>query len=104
MIPNLKFIKEITNGDMLAEKRIITVIKKEFPLEKIFFITDFKNEQYNAASLIVHKLKHKIHIFGFKKEYNIAAQFELDLKNKKINLYSEFLATLNSIEKFLSKI
>ncbi len=104
MIPNIKYIREITDGDKLAEKKILTVIKEEFPLEKKFFLSDFQNEQYREASQIVHKLKHKIHIFGLKKEYNIAAQFELDLKDKQINLYSDFIDTLNSIENFLKKV
>jgi HPt (histidine-containing phosphotransfer) domain-containing protein len=104
MTPNLKYIEEISFGDIKFQKKIINTIKKEFPKEKEQYQENFKSKNYARLALDVHKIKHKINIFGLNKSYEIAAEYETNLKNNSTTLSAEFDFILKTITSFLEKI
>jgi len=99
--PNLKYIKELAEGDKEFEETILSVLKKELPLEHALFKKDFEDKNYVKAADKVHKLKHKISILGLKKGSELASKFEKDLKSNEITLYKDFLDILDKIHVYL---
>lgn len=104
MKPNLDHINEIADGDFVFQQKMIDIVKKEFPLEKQGFLAYYNKEDYHKAAELVHKLKHKINIFGLVKGYEIAKLFEDELRNKQTTLYLEFDSILATIENYLKDI
>ena len=102
--PNLNYLKEISGGDFIFEKKMIEIVKKELP-EEIKSYEFFLNE-YNfiQAAEIVHKIKHKISILGLEKSYDIASQFEKNLIEGNESLQEEFNEVLNIITRFLNEL
>ena len=99
--PNLKYIKELSGGDLTFEKNLLDIIKKEFPEEVTEFNLNFKNKSYIEASNNVHKIKHKFSILGLNKDLELATKFENQLKKEDIKLYSKFVNILNKIHVYL---
>lgn len=99
--PNLSYIKEISGGDAAFEESLLSVLRKEFPVEYAVFIQNFNKGDYNETSNNVHKIKHKISIFGLKKGLELASAFEKDLKKGEILLYEDFVKVLNKIRVYL---
>jgi hypothetical protein len=104
MEPSLNYIDEIADHDIVFKEKIISIIKREFPLERDEFLFNFHNKEYLLASENVHKLKHKINILGLKKGFDIAVKFENELKEKKNNSSKDFMIVLKTIENYLIKI
>lgn len=104
MKPNLNYLDEIYKNDIVFKKKLITIIKREFPLEKNEFTSNYNNKKYILAALNVHKLKHKINVLGLKEGFKIASEFEKELNNKKFNSYNDFIVILNVIENYLKEI
>jgi len=102
--PNLNYLKKLSEGDKFMEKKIISIIKKEFPLEKEEFYKQIKDKNFVSAQQNVHKIKHKIAFLGLEKGYEITAQFEDNLKNNSIELMSEFEAIIESINQFIKTL
>jgi hypothetical protein len=102
--PNLKYIKELSGGDQEFEKKIIKIIKKEFPLEKEIYYHNYKSKNYKLTAEIVHKLKHKFSIFGLEKGYEIAIAFENNLLDGNTDLNIEFESFLVIINNYLQKV
>ena len=103
-IPNLNYIKELSGTDTSFEKKLIRIIKKEFPKEKSNYFNNLKSKKFIATAECVHKLKHKISIFGMIESYEIANNYENNLKNEEINLYAEFEVILENITNYLNQI
>jgi HPt (histidine-containing phosphotransfer) domain-containing protein len=99
--PNLKFIKEIVGDDKAFEKSLIDIIKQEFPVEASLFTKNFSQKKYTEASTNVHKLKHKISLLGLEEGFEIAYEFENELKNGNTALHPEFLEILHKIHLYL---
>lgn len=99
--PNLKYIKEISDNDTTFEESILSVLKKEFPEEVLIFLKNYKNKNYLETANNIHKLKHKISILGLKKGYELATKFELQIKDGKTELYSDFINVINKIDVYL---
>jgi len=102
--PNLDYFNAIAAGDAILLNRLIHIAKEEFPLEKGHFLEVFEARDFQKAAAAVHKLKHKINIFGLDKGYSIAARFENELRQKETHSYSEFLGILDRIETYLTVI
>ena len=100
-VPNLKYIKELAEGDIAFEESILNVIKIEFPEEKVQFIKNFEQKKFKDAASNVHKIKHKISILGLKKGLVLASNFEKDLKEGDLKLYKDFVKVLNKIHVYL---
>jgi HPt (histidine-containing phosphotransfer) domain-containing protein len=102
--PNLNYIKSMSDGDKSFENKLISIIKEEYPQEKIVYQKNINSNNYKATAEIVHKLKHKISILGLVKGYNVATDFENNLKDDNILLKEEFEAVLDQITKYLTKL
>lgn len=102
--PNLDYIKALSDGDKIFEKKIIDIIKKEFIIEKNIYLKNSKSDNYILIAENVHKLKHKISILGLVKSYEIAVEYENNLREKDFTLRSEFQTILNSMAHFLKTI
>jgi HPt (histidine-containing phosphotransfer) domain-containing protein len=103
-IPNLNYIKELSDGNEEFEAHLITVLKKELPLE----IEEFnKNIQQNIlleAAQDVHKIKHKISILNMTESFAVAEKFENNLKNNQLELQENFVEILKKMTTFLSQL
>jgi len=102
--PNLNYLEEISENDISFQRKLIDIIKEEFPKEKKSFLKNVELKKFNDASENIHKLKHKIHMFGMNEGYLIAQQLENELRENKINSYPQFMVVLIRIENFLKQI
>ena len=102
--PNLSYINSLSGEDKAFKKRLIDIIKKEFPLEKNVYYINLKEENYKLVAENVHKLKHKISILGLEKSYEIAVEYENNLKERNANLEKEFENILLTITNYLNQI
>ena len=102
--PNRTYLEELSDGDAAFEKQIITILKKEFPVEVLEYQNNIKSNNFLKTADNVHKLKHKISIFGLEKGYELAMDYEKELKNGMKTLQSSFEKTLNKISSYLNTI
>ncbi|PCI00110.1 MAG: histidine kinase [Flavobacteriaceae bacterium] len=102
--PNLHYIEEISENDIPFQRKLIAIIKEEFPKEKESFLKNIHLKEFHAASENIHKLKHKINLFGMNEGYLIANQMEIELREKKLNSYPQLLTVLLTVESFLKQI
>ena len=103
--PNLKYIKELSEGDETFEAKLISILKKELPQEFDEFQQNFEEKNFIKTAENVHKLKHKISILGLTKGYEEAAKFENDLRDhQRIERYDSFVKIIKSMMDFLSPL
>ena len=102
--PNLTYIKELADGSLSFEQKIIDIAKREFFEEKKEFLQNYNNKIFGQAAENVHKLKHKIGMFGLEAGYQTTADFEEGLKENNPSLYPKFIVILDTIEYFLKTI
>ncbi|OUR94602.1 histidine kinase [Flavobacteriales bacterium 34_180_T64] len=102
--PNLSYIHSLSGGDKVFEEKILSVIKLEFPLEKAVYYKNLENKNYMKAAENVHKLKHKISILGLERSYEIAIQYENNLKANNSSLKTEFNTVLQIITNYLNTL
>ena len=103
-LPNLSYIEELSGGDKIFQDKLINIIKKEYPVEKAVYIENITMLNFQEAANNVHKLKHKISILGLKKSYEIANNFEKELKEYSLNGQDAFDIILQKITHFLKTI
>ncbi len=101
--PNLKYIHDLSGGEKGFENKLLGIIKSEFPDEKEIYYKNIELKNFNEAADNVHKLKHKISIFGLEKSYELAVVHENALREGNDSLQTEFDSVLNIISKYLSK-
>ena len=102
--PNLDYLKEISGGDVEFEEKLLEIVKKELP-EEINTYKNFLNENnFKQAAELVHKIKHKISILGLEKSYQVAIDYEEELKQDNLNLKLEFEEILNSMICFIKMV
>lgn len=65
--PNFKYIQSISEGDLDFERKLIDVIRTEFPKEKETYYKNLQAGNYIQVAANMHKLKNKIFILGLKK-------------------------------------
>ena len=99
--PNLSFIEQLSGGDKSFENRLLGGIKNELPKE----IREYKNSlgqnKFLQTAENVHKLKHKISILGLEKSYQLAIDYEKDLKLQDLKLKNDFEKVLDSMIQFI---
>lgn len=101
---NIDYLEAIANGDLEFLKSLKAIIKDEFPLERKEFERNLETKAYHLAAENVHKIKHKINMFGLEQGYQIAQQFENELKEGKTESSQIFEAVLNAIEDFIKTL
>ncbi|MFV8226495.1 Hpt domain-containing protein [Christiangramia aquimixticola] len=99
--PNLNYIQELSEGNKQFENKIIAIIQRELPEEIKLYKEKLKENNFDAASQSVHKIKHKISILGLQKGYSIAESFEAQLKEKSLKLQGEFNSILEVMLAFI---
>ncbi len=102
--PNRNYLVQLSDGDEAFENQILSIVKKEFPEEVLEYETSIKNRDFLKTAENVHKLKHKISILGLEKGYELAAEFEKELKNGLDSHRASFEQILDKIALYLSKI
>lgn len=102
--PNLDYIKALSGGDLGFEKKLIEIIKEEFPKEILLYHNLITKSNTQEAASCVHKIKHKISILGLSKSYKLAVVYEEKLKVGNMEMRSEFEKILSTISNFLLKI
>lgn len=102
--PNLSYVKNLSGGDKAFEAKLIEVMQSEFPIEKAIYIKNVEAKKYKETAENVHKLKHKISILGLEKSYEIAAEFEKNLKEGSNLLKDEFESILKTITNYLTTL
>lgn len=103
-IPNLEYINQLSKTNLELKKRLITVLKTEFPDEVKIYETNMANHNFKEAAENVHKLKHKIALLGLEKGYDITRNFEEQLKKDRNESQSEFEEILKNIKIFITKL
>ena len=102
--PNLNYVDEVAGGDLEFRQRYINILKEEFPLEMKEYLSHMHDGDLREASLIVHKIKHKLNSLGLNEGHSLAVKHEFELRND-INLLSgEFTEILQGIESYLNTI
>lgn len=100
--PNLTYIEQLSEGDKAFEAKLISILKRELPLEFEEFQRNFEEKNFIKTAENVHKLKHKISILGLTKGYEEAAFFESDLKDRQdTTRYESFVQVIKSMMDFL---
>lgn len=102
--PNIDYVKDIANGDIAFETQLIDIIRNELPFEIKEFQQNFDSKHYLRAAENVHKLKHKINIFGLSKGYIVATDFEKELKKSSFSNYIIFKEILLTIENYVKTL
>lgn len=102
--PNLLYLKEISEGDLEFEKKLLEIVKKELPEEIKLYQNLLKNNNFNKAAEVVHKIKHKISILGLEKGYQVAIDYEEHLKVKNLELQNKFENMLDRMVNFINKL
>ena len=102
--PNLSYIESMSGGDKVFEKKLINIIKKEFPIEKEEYYNNYNANNFKLTAENVHKLKHKISILGLEKSYEIAVAFENNLLEGDTTLNKEFESILINITNYLLQL
>jgi HPt (histidine-containing phosphotransfer) domain-containing protein len=102
--PNFSYINSLSGGDKAFEAKIMDIIKNEYPQERDIYLKNIAAKNFKEAAENVHKLKHKISILGLEKSYEVASQFENNLKENKDILKEDFSEILSSITRFLKKL
>lgn len=102
--PNFDYIDKISGGNSDFKKRLIQIIKEEFPHEIKQYKTYINRFKFIKASGMVHKIKHKFSILGLEESYKLAIQYELDLRSNNNELESSFDEKLNEVVAFLENL
>lgn len=103
--PNLNYIKELSEGDVIFETKLISILKKELPEEFEEYSQNFEEKNFKKTADSVHKLKHKISILGLVKGYEIASKFEQDLKMRgEITLHESFIKVIETMLGFIKSL
>ncbi|QOD59497.1 Hpt domain-containing protein [Polaribacter haliotis] len=100
--PNLNYIQQISGGDKDFETSMLTILKDEFPKELSSIKKNFEEKDYKQLSFNIHKIKHKISMFGMEKSFDLASKVELEIKNKHSEQYANLITILERINVYLN--
>lgn len=101
--PNLNYIKEVAGGNEEFEKKFLNIIQDEFPREKEEYLKFLGSGELEEAGKVVHKIKHKLGILSMNGSYQMAIQYEEDLKYGEMKLKEDFFRILQTVEAFIFK-
>ncbi len=102
--PNLKYIKELSGGDMAFQSKLIKVIQDEFPEEIDEYQNNMSVSAFAKAAEDVHKIKHKFGILNLIESYELAIKYEEMLKRRDASLQAKFDSILNNIKDFIKDL
>lgn len=99
--PSLKYIQQLSGGDKVFEKKLLSVLVHEFPAEKTTYEGNIEKNAFAKAAENVHKLKHKFGILSLEKSYQVAMDYEEQLLEGEMGLRKDFEGILKRIQEFL---
>ena len=102
--PNLEYINQLSRGDESIKKELIDLIKDEFPEEKKEYYISLENKEFKKIEENVHKLRHKISILGLEKSYEVANEFEHNLRKLNLARKEDFDKILTAISDYIETI
>lgn len=100
--PNIDYFIKLSNNNASFKQKLIEVVKYELPLEIDFYIKCIAQNEWEKAAESVHKLKHKIGVLGMEKGYNVAEEYEKNLREGSKELQSEFEQLLTIMNQFIN--
>lgn len=103
-VPHLNYIRELSGGDEVLEKKFIALIKNEFPKEKEIYLENLGDKKYKDTMQMVQKLKPKLNFLGLQEGYRLALRYEEDLRYEDPKLQKEFLEILERIESYIDTL
>lgn len=101
--PNINYIKQLSGGDVEFEEKMLSILKKELPVEIETYLNTLKINDLKQTAEIVHKIKHKISILGLEKSYEFTIQYEKELLNGDKSNHEDFFKILTTMSDFLTK-
>jgi len=99
--PSLQYVQQLSGGDKAFEKKLLAVVVKEFPEEKVIYEGNMEKHAFAKAAENVHKLKHKFGILSLEKSYQVAIDYEEQLLKGEMGLRKDFESILERIQEFL---
>lgn len=102
--PNYTYIEELSGGDIQFKEKLLSIVKTEFPVEVSVYEENINVGAFEKAAENVHKLKHKFGILGLEKGYQVAIDYEENLKMGSTQLQEEFEKILKKISLFISTL
>jgi hypothetical protein len=102
--PNNTYLDELCGDNEKFRQKVVTILKKELPLEIDVYKKEMSKNDYCSAAQAVHKLKHKISILGLEKSYYIASNYEDNLNNNSIALQNDFENILKAMQEFVIEL
>lgn len=102
--PNINYIVELADGDNEFKQKFISILQEELPAEKNEYISIVEQKDYQSASSLVHKIKHKISVLGMTDSHKLAVAHEEELKVNDLSNSKEFIRILDTMEKFLNTL
>ena len=98
--PNLNYILKLSAKSETFKQKMIDIIKYELPIEIDAYFMCLRLNKIKEASECVHKIKHKISVYGMENSFYIAQEYENNLREGNIELQREFEETLIVIRNF----
>jgi len=102
--PNLNYILKLSAQNESFKKKMIDIIKYELPIELEAYYTCLRLNKIKEASECVHKIKHKISVYGMENSFYIAQEYENNLREGNKDLQKEFEETLFIIRNFTNQL
>jgi len=104
MNPNSEYIDKLSGSDGEFRARLIELLKQEWPLEVDEYRIQVKEQNWEKAGAAVHKLKHKISIFGLEDGYQVARELEYQYKENQDTPREAFDLVVEVITQYLDKL
>jgi HPt (histidine-containing phosphotransfer) domain-containing protein len=102
--PNLNYLDELARGDQDLINQLIEVLKTEFPDEKQDYYSSLESKDYKLIAENVHRIKHKISILGLETAYNLANDYENELRESNLDKKDAFENILVVVSDYLKTI
>ncbi len=100
--PSLKYIKELSGGDEAFEAKLIAVVKAELPNEISEYKSNMEDSDFAKAAENVHKIKHKLGILNLEESYELAVEYEAELREENARHKEHFESILQTCTNFIS--
>lgn len=100
--PSLNYIKALSGDDEVFQAKLIAVVKAELPVEIAEYDENMRNCAFAKAAENVHKIKHKLGILSLEESYELAMEYEEQLKEGDSKHKEQFESILQACTDFIS--
>lgn len=102
-LPNLSFVRNLSNMDSDFQNRFIITLKEEFANNYFAYKYHSEMEEPRAAAEIVHRLKYVFSFLAMHDSFQLAERHQEKLQMGDTSLQSQFGRILQMVKQFLSK-